>query len=145
MKNTYMFDKWQHLCEDYVPNNTFFLGDPPDGVRNIIRNTTPEHFLHVPFNVLKDVQKLEIVYKQENIHTVTKTLDNIKVYEEDPFTIYFQFTEEETAGFLAIPNTPVQIQIRALLMNWDVVASDIYMVKVLDTLSDEILVEEESE
>lgn len=112
-----MFDTWQHLREDYVPNNTIFLGDPPDGVRNIIRNTTPEHFLHVPFNVLKDVQQLEITYKQEDIYTVTKTLEDIKVYEEDPFTVYFQFTEEETGSFLAIPNTPVQIQIRALLTN----------------------------
>lgn len=145
MKNTYMFDNWQNLREDYVPNNTILLGPPPDGVRNIIRNTTPEHFLRVPFNMLKDVQEMVITYKQDDIYEVHKTLEDITIYEENPFVVYFQFTEAETGSFKAIPNTPVKIQIKAKLANGDVVASDICMIRVLDVLSDDLFVEEESE
>ena len=149
MINTYMFNNWHNVSDDYIPNNSFFLGDPPDGVRNIVRGTTPEHFIHLPFNRLKDVRKLLITYKQDEVVTINKTLDDIKYATEDPCTVYFQFTEEETNQFKEIKNVPIMVQVRAWLTNYDVVASDIYMIQALDVLNDDILVEngeeEESE
>lgn len=145
MQNTYLFDNWQNLSDKYVPNNTIVLGPPPDGVKAIIRNTTPEHFLRVPFNMLVDVADMEITYKQEDIYTVTKGLKDLTIYKEEPFIVYFQFTEAETGSFAPIPNTPVQIQIKAKLKNGDVIASEIYKVPVLDVLSDNLFTEEESE
>lgn len=121
------------------------MGPPPDGVYDIVRNTTPEHFMRLPFNALVDVQKLEITYQQDDIATIIKTLDDMTIAEENPFVVYYQFTEEETQAFQAIPNTPVGIQVRALLMNGDVVASEIYKVKVLEVLSENNLVEKEEE
>ena len=138
---TYMFNNWASR-EGYIPNNMFKLGDPPDGVRDIIRGTTPEHFIHLPFDIIKDVRKLEITYKQDQIATIVKTLDDISVYDKSPSTVYFQFTEDETNKFKEILNRPVQIQVRAWLTNKDVVTSDIYMIRALDVLNDDKLNEE---
>lgn len=133
---THMLKKWTDEALKRIPNNTISLGEPPDGVRDIIRGTTPEHFISVPFNLTKDVRNIQIIYKQGVINTVIKTYKDINVDSRYPHIGYYQFTEEETLKFKAIPNEPVKVQVRTELMNWDVVTSDIKLINVLETLSD---------
>lgn len=142
MANTYMFDNYQNLDPDYIPDNIHRWHLPPDGVRNIVRGTTPEHFIHVPFKLDSDVDNLLITYKQRYTF-IEKTLDDVYTKENDKDDIiYFQFTEEETNSFKAIPNEPCKIQMRVLLKNHDVIASDTYEVEVLDVLNDKELANE---
>lgn len=145
MQNTYMFKNYQHIDSDYIPNNTFLWQLPPDGVKDIIRGTTPEHFIHVPFNIKKDVDDIIITYKQAYT-SVEKGLNDIKIKPDETIgdgdIIYFQFTEEETNKFRAIANEPCKVQIRVLLRNHDVIASDIYQIKILDVLNDKELTNE---
>lgn len=133
---TYMLKNWTDEALKRIPNNTIELGEPPDGVRDIIRGTTPEHFISVPFNLTKDVRNIQIIYKQGVINTVIKTYKDINVDSRYPHIGYYQFTEEETLKFKAIPNEPIKVQIRTELMNWDVVTSDIKEINVLESLSD---------
>lgn len=138
-QKNYMFLNYQDLDNNNnIPNNTVHWKLPPDGVKDIVRGTTPEHFIYLPFGD-KDIDSLLITYKQ-GFNVVEKRLPDV-TWHIDKFRniAYFQFTQEETNSFESVLNRPCKVQVRALLKNHDVIASEIYSIKILDVLNEEEL------
>lgn len=123
--------------KDYIPNNAIPKRVTPDGIRNIVRGDTPEHFLHLPYRK-SDLYSLLITYKQGSI-VVERRLDDVQWGTEDRNIVYYQLTQEETNSFDPTFNKPCYIQVRALLKNGDVITSDMYSVRVLDVLDNKEL------
>lgn len=134
-----MFENYQDLPSDRIANNSIPWTLPPDGVRDIVRGTTPEHFIYLPFNN-KEIDSLLITYKQ-GFNVVEKRLPDVKWHVDKGIRniAYFQFTQEETNKFDSVINRPCRVQVRALLKNGDVIASEIYTIKILDVLDEEEL------
>lgn len=140
-KLTHMFDNYQDIsCEK--PNNMFPCKCDQIGLKTIIRGTTPEHFLFIPFNPKTEINKIVISYKQGFNVKVVKTLEDVNEWVQiDPtrYAIYYKLTQEETNSFNAFLNEPCLVQMKVELGNWDVVESDVYKIKVLDVLNDEVI------
>ena len=133
-----MFLNYQDIDINDIPNNSIPWRLPPDGVKDIIRGTTPEHFIYLPFKKT-DVDSLLITYKQ-GFNVVEKRLPDVTWYSDEVRNIaYFQFTQEETNSFDSVLNRPCRVQVRALLKNHDVIASEIYNIRILDVLDEEEL------
>lgn len=130
---TQMFRNYDEIESNCIPNNTIPV-KRHTGIKDIIRGTTPEHFLTLPFDVTKDVEKLTVTYKQGITVCVKKHLNTVSYDTKRPKVIFYQFTEEETNRFKAYPNTPIKVQVKVLLKSGDVYASDIYFIKCLDIL-----------
>lgn len=139
LARNFMFLNYQDLKPDTVPNNSIHWTLPPDGVRDIVRGTTPEHFVYLPFNN-RDIDSILITYKQ-GFNVVEKRMKDLSWYVEKGIRniAYFQFTQEETNSFESILNRPCNVQVRALLKNGDVIASEICKIKILDVLDEEEL------
>lgn len=139
LAKNFMFLNYQDLDPSRVPNNSIHWDWPPDGVKDIIRGTTPEHFIYLPFNN-KDITSLLITYKQ-GFNVVEKRLGDVTWHVDKGIRniAYFQFTQEETNSFESVLNRPCNVQVRALLKNGDVIASEIHKIKILDILDEEEL------
>lgn len=135
-----MFETYQNIPEDYIPNNTFPWRLPPDGVRDIVRGTTPEHFIYLPFKK-SDIKSILITYKQ-GFNVVEKKLNDITWDKDNDHLAYYQFTQEETNKFDSVINRPCRVQVRSLLNNGDVIASEMYTIRILKVLNDEVLTNE---
>ena len=135
-----MFLNYQNIDKNNIPNNSVPWRLPPDGVKDIVRGTTPEHFIYLPFNN-NDITSLLITYKQ-GFYIVEKRLPDVRWYVDKKTNqniAYFQFTQEETNLFEPVLNKPCRVQVRVLLKNHDVIASEIYNIKILDVLNEEEL------
>ena len=129
IQRNYMFLNYQDIDNDNnIPNNTVHWRLPPDGVKDI----------YLPFNN-EDVDSLLITYKQ-GFNIVEKRLPDVTWHvDKDRNIAYFQFTQEETNSFESVLNRPCRVQVRALLKNGDVIASEIYNIRILDVLDEEEL------
>lgn len=135
-----MFENYQNINDNYIPNNTVPWRLPPDGVKDIVRGTTPEHFIYLPFRE-SDVRSILITYKQ-GFNVVEKKLPDLTWDKDNENLVYFQFTQEETNKFDSVLNRPCRVQVRALLNNGDVITSNMYEIRILDVLDDEVLEDE---
>lgn len=99
----------------------------------MIRGTTPTHVFNIPFNtdIIKDVR---VIYAQKGEVVITKTMEEcliadgqigVKLTQEDTF----EFDNKET----------VEIQIKVLTTNDDVMACNPIVISVKKCLSEELL------
>lgn len=99
------------------------------------RATTPKHTFTLPFSYSEYISKLLITYKQGVQIILTRSEEEVEV--ENDREIIVELTQEETKGFS--PNIPVLIEIRALTIGGDAIASDIMETRVENVLNDEVL------
>lgn len=99
----------------------------------MIRGTTPTHTFELPFAV-DDIDQVRIVYAQEGSEILVKTNSDCTLEDS---TIRVKLTQDDTLGFKA-PG-PVEIQIRVLMTNGDVLASSVMRVPVGVCLDNEVM------
>jgi len=109
----------------------------------MVRLTTPIH----SFSFETDpslYERLLITYKQGRKIVLEKEKDDLVIEERaDPqveriWIASFKLTQEETKAFNV--NTPVQIQVRALMADGTALASEMYTIAIADVLNDEVLI-----
>lgn len=139
MKRTHIFDNWQDIQE--ISDNVHPLV-PKRQVENIVRGTSIEHFIFIPFHPVKDMLDCIITYKQGYDIILTKHYEDIEKFsqtDEGRYCIYYSLTQEETNLFKPIKNEKVLVQMKSKLANNEVVESNIYELNVLDSLTDEVI------
>lgn len=98
------------------------------------RYTTPTHTFTVPFDTVI-IKSMNIIYSQNDIPVVTK---EIKDCECNGNTIKVQLTQEETA-MLDCKKHFAEVQIHALTVTGEVIASDPYKIPVKKCFAKEVL------
>lgn len=99
------------------------------------RATTVTHTFSLPFSYVAYISKVLITYKQRNEIVFTKDENQIEVRNDKDILV--KLSQEDTKQFL--PNIPVKIEIRALTLGGDAIASDIIETRVENVLNDEVL------
>ena len=98
--------------------------------------TTPTHVFELSCNI-EVLSNVKIIYAQNGRVVLVKHLRDCEVdLNENTLTVVL--TQEETFMFTA--DEEVEIQLRALSLDGDAVASDIYTVSVTRCLDNEVLV-----
>lgn len=138
---TYMFDNYQNLDPNYIPNNTFSFLVDEEGVTDIIRGTTPKHFIIIPFKINNNVIKKLLITYSQGTYQVNKTLEDIKWKDFDEYCdiIYYSLTQTETLKFKPVINEKCDVQIKILLTNNDIYVSKPLHIKIKDVVSKEEL------
>ena len=96
--------------------------------------TTPKHTIVLPFEISL-VKELKITYAQNKHVILEKYLRDCST--EDDNTVSFYLSQEET--FLFIDGVNVEVQVRVLTINDDVLASDIQLISASRCLDREVL------
>ena len=114
----------------------------------MIRATTPKHiFLFEPYTDPADFAKILITYTQGDKIVLEKTKDDLTmetIIDEGTnellgYKAWFRMTQEETKLFQANSGKNVKVQVRALTVEGEALASDKRIVTVQDVLNDEVL------
>ena len=100
----------------------------------MIRGTTPTHIFQIPFNT-SQIKELKILYAQSNEILLEKRMRDCTI---DGDTITVHLTQEETFLFDCKKNR-VEIQIRILTTNDELLSSTIMNVPVSRCLDNEVL------
>lgn len=100
----------------------------------MIRGTTPKHIFRLPFAATA-VKKCEIIYQQNGATVLTKTETDCDMAEDE---IAVKLTQAETFAFGA--DEWVDIQLRILTFDGEVLASKPIRISVTRCLSEEVLV-----
>lgn len=100
----------------------------------MIRATTPIHIFELPFECSTYISKCRVTYSQCGKTVVEKTEADV-TYEDK--TMRVQLTQADTKAFTC--DALVKVQVRCLSTGGQVVASDIYTLRVADVLNDEVL------
>lgn len=99
----------------------------------MIRGTTPTHTFTIPFDVA-DIKKLKIIYSQDDAQIFCKRIEDCELFGT---TIKTNLTQEDTFKFDC--KKMVQIQIRVLTINDDLLSTKILTVSVEKCLDDEVM------
>lgn len=110
---------------------------------NVTRLTTPTQIFEFETDP-SDYARVQITYKQGQKNVLVKEKENLTIEEEQQgqTTIWkasFKLTQQETKMF-EVSRYPVRIQVRVLTASGDALASDIYLLSVVDVLNDEVLI-----
>ena len=141
-----LFYKYDNLPEDYVPDNSSPIYDC--GLEQVIvRGTTPRHSFVLPYSIATKLSgglsKAIITYKQGITTILEKTLDDISIIEDEETgetIIYFTLTQEESYLFEPTNlNNLVDIQIKLILSEGDVLVTPVYHMAVVDSLNQDII------
>lgn len=105
----------------------------------MIRGTTPTHIFTLSGITLDLIDDLIITYEQgrKDVFERKASEGGIEVYEDEENSVMVTLTQEETLRF----NTygMVDVQLKALMQDGKVLASDIITIKVDRILNEEIL------
>lgn len=104
----------------------------------MIRSTTPKQAFEIANVDVSTLKELQVTYSQDNIPLVVKLKDDVTIEDN---VISFTLTQDET---LAFEDKPVEIQMKVLTEDDEVLASRIFRVPVLKVLNEEKLGEEVS-
>lgn len=99
----------------------------------IRKGTTPTQVFILPFESSK-ITAAKITYKQGNDIVLEKRLNDCVV---DTDKISVRLSQEDTFKFLS--TKPVQIQLRAVTVGGDVLATKIYQEQVEQSLDEEVI------
>ena len=99
----------------------------------MIRGTTPTHVFNLPI-ASEEIAELKIIYAQDDNILLTKRKNECEIKEKSAI---IRLTQEET--FLFDYKKPVQIEIRALLVNDVALKSPIMQRSVDKCLDNEVL------
>lgn len=100
----------------------------------VTRGTTPKHEFQLPFPV-DFIKDLRITYSQKGNVIFSRDKDDCQL-EGDILSI--QLTQEDT--FQLLPNKILEVEIRALLIDGQVVSGgEPIKLKVIDTINNEVL------
>lgn len=114
----------------------------------MIRATTPKHiFLFGDDHDPAEYKRILITYAQGDDIVLEKTKDDLTIetiVNEDTgdllgYKAWFRMTQDETKKFRANAGKLVQVQVRALTVEGEALASDKRIVSVQDVLNDEVL------
>lgn len=99
----------------------------------MIRGTTPIHTFTIPFDISL-IKEVKIIYSQEDEQILCKRMEDCVL---EGTVIKTSLTQEDTFKFDC--KKPVQIQVRVLTIDHEVLASNIINVTVGKCLDDEVL------
>ena len=99
----------------------------------MIQGTTPTHTFTLPFDVSM-IDKVRIIYAQNDTPVVTKNTEDCKLEGNDVFVV---LTQEDTFAF--DHNEHVEIQIRLLTTEGKAIASHVKRIDCAKCLENEVL------
>lgn len=103
----------------------------------MIQGTTPTHIFELPINPA-DIKELRITYAQESRPILTKKTGDCQMGGiADKYTVTVKLTQQETFGFKS--GKPVEIQMRVMKLNGDVLASELLRTSVGRCLGNEVI------
>ena len=122
----------QLLSEGATSDIKLFCNNPNDDL--IIIGGTRQQTLNLSFS-LNIVDDLSLLYVQNDIVVVRKSLSDLTVSEFDKTLVYFTLSEYET---LLFDEGDVSVQVKARLLDGSVIVSDLLKLKAIHALDNQL-------
>lgn len=139
-----MFDNYNNIPEDYIPDNRIrFLTVDNEYKDTIIIGGTCEHVFIIDMDFNTDISDAYVTYKQGTEYKLIKNksemaLEVVTESGELPYTIVsVTLTPEETSLFNSY-NRDLDVQMKLILTNGDIIYTRIYKILPLPSLKTDI-------
>lgn len=101
----------------------------------IIIGGTREQTFNLPFNY-KLIDKLELLYNQDNTTVLRKNLNDLTVSKIDPSLVYFMLSEADTFLF---KEGEIVVQLKARLKDGEIIVSDILHLNAINAIDNSLM------
>lgn len=132
-----MFDNYNNMSENYIPNNLFtYINEDNEYKDTIIPGSTCTHVFKIAVDYASEVKHINAIYTQGiSIILIKDERDfSEEAYDSSYSFLSVTLTPEDTEQFNAY-NKDTKVQIKITLNDDSVVYSKVYRIKVLPNLS----------
>lgn len=132
-----IFDSYNNLPEDYIPDNRNKRHKCP--CLDIMTGETVKHIFDIPFDIKSECSNVEIIYKLGVEVVIDKVLnaDAIVDDNEGHSVITVVLSPEESLKFKDTPLS-AHVQLKFMMNDDSITYSEIYPIKVRDALDSNI-------